>query len=268
MLHLLPDFLAYLGLGMFAGIMSGMMGAGGGLVTVPGLVFVFQLQAFPPSLIMHVAVGTTLAKMMVVASRSLLAHMKRNIQFFYLYKKMVPGLVAGVIGGSIVAHFMYSSVLKMAFGCFVVYLAVKLFLKNGSTKAHKPLPGRKGLLLAGSFVGIQSGLFGIGGSAFTVPYLTNRGVSIRVAVIVSVSFAVTVAALGALTFIVVGYHAPGLPHWSTGYIYWPAWCGLVLGGVVMAPIGAKWSHALPPEKLERFFAVFLAIVGLHMLWSA
>lgn len=267
MLHLVLDFLAYLGLGMFAGITSGMMGAGGGLVTVPGLAFIFSLQSFPPALIMHVAVGTTLAKMVVVASRSLLAHAKRQIKFFDLYKKMVPGLVLGVVGGGVLAHFLRSSFLTLAFGFFVLFLAIKLFFKSRERVAKKTLPNSTGLLAAGSFVGFQSGMFGIGGSAFTVPYLTSRGVSIRTAVMVSVSFAVTVAALGALTFMVIGYHAAGMPHWSTGYVYWPAWCGLVIGGVLMAPLGAKWSHALPPEKLKRFFAIFLVVVSLHMIWS-
>ena len=259
-------FVGFLLLGMFAGVFSGLLGAGGGLVTVPGLAYLLRVGGVTPNLIMHVAIGTTLAKMMVVATRSLLSHLKRNIQFFYIYKQMAPALVFGVVSGGILAHFLHSYVLRILFGLFVLYLALDILI-NRNKVSRKVLPGRVGMLCAGSFVGFQSGMFGIGGSAFTIPFLTNRGVSIRTAVVVSVSFAVTVAVLGSITFMIVGLHSVGLPKWSTGYVYWPAWVGLTLGGVLMAPLGARLSHFLSPEKLKLFFSLFLIAVGVHMLLS-
>ena len=194
-------FIGFLILGMFAGTLSGLMGAGGGLITVPGLAFLLGLDGINPALVMHVAVGTTLAKMVFVASRALFAHLKRNIRFFYVYKRMAPALMIGVIAGGVTAHFLHSSVLKILFGVFVLYLAFGL-LYNHNKVSTRSLPGSFGMLSAGAFVGLQSGLFGIGGSAFTVPFLTNRGVSIRTAVVVSVAFATTVAIIGACTFMI------------------------------------------------------------------
>lgn len=262
-IDLLLHFIAYIALGCFAGLLSGLMGAGGGLATVPGLAFILQLEGVNPELIMHVAIGTTLAKMVFVATRSLLAHLKHKIRFFYIYKKMVPGVMGGVIVGGVIAHYIQSNTLRIIFGVFVLYMAVQLYFQE--KLKEKAMPGHAGLLAAGSFVGLQSGLLGIGGSAFAIPYLTRHGVSIRIAVVVSVAFAITVAFMGAITFMIMGLHVPNLPPYSTGYVYWPAWAGIVAGGIFMAPYGAKLSHYLSPKKLKQFFALFLVLIGLHML---
>ena len=257
--------LIYFALGIGAGLLSGLFGAGGGLVAVPGLMFVFQWESVDPALAMHVAVGTSLAMMIPIAYRSLTSHIKLGVSFFPIYKEMAPTVILGVIGGGILARFMHSNVLKIIFGIFVLVMAVSLLIKHKTTVERK-LPGRKGMLLAGGFVGVQSGLLGVGGSSFSVPFLSHRGVSMHVAVVVSVAIAMTVSILGTITFIFTGMNAAGLPHWSTGFVYWPAFIGLAVGGVLMAPWGAKLSHRISSDKLKKFFAVFLLVIAARMLW--
>ena len=68
---LLITLLIYIALGCSAGFLSGLLGAGGGLIIVPGLVWLLHLQSANPATIMHVAVGTSLATMIPVSFRSL-----------------------------------------------------------------------------------------------------------------------------------------------------------------------------------------------------
>src|SRR3989338_2852846 len=96
---LLFTLFIYLSLGVGAGFLSGLFGAGGGLVMVPGLIFLFQWESMDPALTMHVAVGTSLAAMVPLALRSLMSHMKHQVFFFPIYKKMAPGIFVGVIAG-------------------------------------------------------------------------------------------------------------------------------------------------------------------------
>jgi len=254
----------YLALGIGAGFLSGVLGAGGGLIMVPGLIFLFQWESMNPKIVMHVAVGTSLAAMIPVALRSLTSHMKHNVPFYPIYKKMAPGIIIGVITGGVLAHYIRSHNLQIIFGVFVFVMALTL-LHERKKKQCENLPGLIGMSLAGGFVGVQSGMLGIAGSAFSVPFLTYRGVLMHTAVVVSVAIAVTVSVLGAVTFILTGMHAVGLPHWSTGYVYWPAWLGLGMGGVFVAPLGAKLSHCISARKLKFFFAVFLFCVSAKML---
>src|SRR3990167_674702 len=216
---LLISLLIYIPLGIVAGFLSGLFGAGGGVVIVPGLVLLFHLQGIVAGSIMHIAVGTSLATMVPVALRSLMSHRKYNADYFEIYRRMVPALVIGVLAGSILAHFLHSRLLEIAFGVFVLFIAFSfLFEEHNQEDAKLHLPGRAGMSLAGGFIGLQSGLLGIGGSAFSVPFLSHRGVPIRVAVTVSVAIALTAATLGAVTFMVTGINAGGLPVDSIGYV--------------------------------------------------
>lgn len=251
-------------LGVGSGLLSGLLGAGGGLVIVPGLLLVFRLLHMPSALLMHMAVGTSLATMIIIAIRSLISHMRHKVSFFDVYKKIAPGVMVGVVCGGILAHFVHSRWLSIAFGVFVFYMAYRLlFVKNSGEQNN--LPSQAGMLIVGTFVGLLSGLLGVAGSAFSVPYLTGRGVKMHTAVVVSVAIAMTVSVLGTITFVLTGLHAVGLPKWSTGYVYWPAWLGIIIGGLFSAPWGAKLSHRFSDKKLKQFFAGFLIIVGLHML---
>ena len=262
-IQLVSEVISFVMLGLVSGLLSGLLGAGGGLVIVPGLLLIFRFLPITPTLYMHIAIGTSLATMLVVSLRSLFAHLKHNVSFFHIYKQLALGVIFGVILGGVLAHFIHSHFLRIAFGAFVFYMSYRL-LFHKEKAITKTLPGPLGMSAAGTFTGLLAGLLGIGGSAFSVPFLTGRGTKMHVAVTVSIVIAMTVSVFGTVTFAVTGLHAVGLPAWSTGYIYWPAWLGIVIGGVFAAPFGAKLSHKISEKKLKQFFAIFLIIVGVHM----
>jgi len=58
-----------------------------------------------------------------------------------------------------------------------------------------------------------------------------------------------------------------LPVYSLGYIYLPAFVGIVTMSVLVAPVGAKLAHKLPVKKLKRAFGGFLALLASKMLYS-
>jgi len=60
----------------------------------------------------------------------------------------------------------------------------------------------------------------------------------------------------------------GIPGPHIGYVYLPAFLGIIATSMLMAPFGAKLAHSLPVDKLKRIFAILLFVVGTKMLWSA
>ena len=74
-----------------------------------------------------------------------------------------------------------------------------------------------------------------------------------------------IAVAGAVGFVLTGWNAPDLPPGSTGYLYWPALAGIAAASLVFAPLGAWLAHTLPVDTLRRFFAIFLAVLGVRML---
>ena len=83
--------LAYLALyaffGIIAGLLAGLLGIGGGLVIVPILVYMFNLQGFPAEHIMHMALGTSLASIMFTSFSSAMSHHKHGAVKWDIVKK-------------------------------------------------------------------------------------------------------------------------------------------------------------------------------------
>src|SRR5690606_24074216 len=55
------EFVLYLVLGAFAGVLAGLSAVGGGMVILPVLVFSFSLQAFAPEIPTHLTIGPSLS---------------------------------------------------------------------------------------------------------------------------------------------------------------------------------------------------------------
>ena len=75
---ILPTLLFYLLLGAFAGVMAGLLGVGGGLIIVPALAWIFQHQQIAETALMHLAIGTSLATIIVTSISSVRAHHQRG----------------------------------------------------------------------------------------------------------------------------------------------------------------------------------------------
>lgn len=97
---MLMAIMSYLALGAVAGALAGLYGVGGGLIIVPSLMAVFALQQVPAEISMHLAVGTSLASIVITGSSSALGHYRRgSIRRDWLVA-LLPGLVLGAIAES------------------------------------------------------------------------------------------------------------------------------------------------------------------------
>ncbi len=261
---ILPTLLFYLMLGAFAGIMAGLLGVGGGLIIVPALAWIFRGQHMSEAIIMHLAIGTSLATIVVTSISSVRAHHRWGAVLWPTFWRLTPGIVVGAWLGAAVADALSSFVLQKIFALFVLAMAGQMGF-GAKPAPHRDLPGTSGMLATGGVIGTVSAIVGIGGGSLTVPFLTWCNISIHQAVATSAACGLPIALAGALGFIVTGLNAPGLPNWSLGYIYGPAWVGIALVSMLSAPLGAKLAHTLPTGTLKKVFAVFLALIGFKML---
>ncbi|TLX57962.1 sulfite exporter TauE/SafE family protein [Stutzerimonas nosocomialis] len=258
------EFVLYLVLGGFAGVLAGLFGVGGGLIIVPVLVFSFSAHGFAPAVLTHLAVGTSLATIVFTSINSILAHHRKGAVRWPLVLWMSLGIVVGAALGSLTAAAIQGPMLQKIIGVFAIAMAIQMGL-DFKPRGTRDVPGRPALSAAGVVIGWASAIFGIGGGSLTVPFLSWRSVPMQQAVATSAATGLPIAIAGALSFMVVGWQDPRLPSWSLGFVYLPAVVGIACTSMFFARIGANLAHRLSPRVLKRLFALLLLGVGINFL---
>lgn len=260
-------FIAYLVLGAFAGIMAGLLGVGGGLIMVPVLAMLWQVDAIGGEQMMQLAIGTSLAVIVFTSISSVRAHHRRDGVLWPLFWRLTPGILLGAALGATLASTLPQSLLKMTFGVFELLVAAQMGLRLQPTFSLRRIPGAFGMGLAGSVIGTVSAIVGIGGGTMTVPFLHACKVRMQQAIGTSAACGLPIATSAALSYVLLGWNNEHLPAESLGFVYLPALFGIAVSSVLFAPLGAALAHRLPTGVLRKLFAVFLALLGTWMLTS-
>ena len=257
--------LLYLGLGVVAGLLAGLLGVGGGLVIVPMLTFIYTSQGLPAAHVLHLALGTSLASIMFTSLSSVRAHHARGAVNWQAVRRITPGIMVGTFSGSCVAALLSTGFLKAFFIVFLFYVAVQMLL-DIKPKPHQQFPGSAGMFGIGGLIGGISSLVGIGGGTMSVPFMIWCNAPMHTAIGTSAAIGFPIALAGAIGYVVNGYSAQ-LPPYSFGFVYLPALAGVVSASVLFAPLGARLAHSLPVKKLKKAFALLLVVMGSKMLYS-
>lgn len=257
-------FIAYLLCGCFIGFSAGLLGIGGGIIGIPLLFMLFKLQGIPESVSMHMAVGTLFATVVITSIASLLSHCRSGMILFPVFKKIIWGMMIGCLLGIIIASHLKGLYLQRLFGLFLLSLGLHYFLKNEKI-ARDMMPAIKNPFIVTILIGLLSGLLGLGGGIFIVPYLNWCGISMRRAIATSSVCILPVALIGALGYIYSGLGVTNDLMYSSGFVDWPAFLGISLTTVIFAPLGARVTHTISPKPLKNIFALFLTLVGIGML---
>ena len=260
-------WLMYIGLGLFTGFFAGMLGVGGGLQLVPMLTMMFAVQAgFPSGELLHLALGTSMATIVFTSLASLRAHHQHGAVLWRVVAQITPGILFGTLLGTLFAARVPAKPLALFFTAFVCFVAVQMIL-NLKPKATRQLPGAPGVMSVGVGIGAVSALVAIGGGSLTVPFLTWCNVRVQQAIGTSAAVGFPIAVGGTLGYIYNGWGHTGLPEWSLGFVYLPAFVWLVPASMLMAPVGARMAHRLPVVTLKRIFAGVLIVLAAKMLWG-
>lgn len=258
--------LTYVLLGIGSGFVAGLFGVGGGLTIVPILLMLFQAQDFPTGQLIHMALGTAMATIVVTSLSSMRAHHQQGGVRWDIFISMTPGLVLGTLVGSLFASQVPTDALAIAF-TGIVYAASLQMLLDVKPKPTRELPGSMGLAGVGSIIGGVSSLVAAGGGFLSVPFMVLCNVSIRQAVGTSAALGFPIALSGVIGYIVGGWSEADLPGPHLGFVYLPAFLGVVVSTIFMAPVGARLAHRLPVKQLKRGFGVMLALLASKMLWN-
>ena len=258
------EILFLLASGAVAGMFAGLLGIGGGIIIVPVLAMVFTSQGVSIDVLMHVAIGTSLATIVITSLSSIRAHQKHQAIDWSVVRVITIGLFIGGLIGAAIAKLIPGEDLKLIFSIFMFLIAAQMYFGN-TTKPHRTLPNKPGMIFAGTAIGTIASLMGVGGGSMSVPFFTWCNMSIRNAVATSSAVGFPIAVAGTIGFIVTGWSEVDRPVMSFGYVNLPALFSIVVASVLSAPLGAWIAHRISPVILKRIFAAFLVILGIRML---
>ena len=117
-----PSVFLLIGIGLGAGVLSGVFGIGGGVVIVPALIYLAGFRQ-------HVATGTSLAILLPpVGIGAVLEYYRNGNVNLYAAAVIAVTLTIGGYFGAVVANRLSGPYLRLAFGAFVVCLGVYLLV--------------------------------------------------------------------------------------------------------------------------------------------
>jgi uncharacterized membrane protein YfcA len=114
-----PQIAGALALGVLAGVFSGLLGVGGGLIMVPGMVLVLRTRQ-------HVAHATSLAAIIPTAVAGVVAFGKASAVDWRIGALLAAGSIPGARIGAKVMQRIPADRLRVGFGVFVILVAITL----------------------------------------------------------------------------------------------------------------------------------------------
>jgi uncharacterized membrane protein YfcA len=248
------------GLGLAIGALGTLIGAGGGWMIVPILLFGY---GFAP----QQAVGTSLAVVFLNALSGSIAYMAQRRVLYTMGVAFAVSTIPGALLGAWLVQYLNLEWFSILFGMFLLFVAAfllrgqQLFFRRRSastvTEAELQSLGspvmRLGMFIS-FFVGVLSSVFGVGGGIVHVPFLiVVLGVPVHAATATS-HFVLAITSLtGCLTFL------------SQGQVDLSVAASMGAGVLIGAQGGAVLSRRMRSEPIRRILAVALAIFAARLI---
>jgi uncharacterized membrane protein YfcA len=268
------EFSLLLAAGAFlAGLLGSLTGLGGGVVIVPMLTLLFDVE-------MRYAIGVSLLAVIATSSGAAAAYVREGFTNVRLGLFLEMATTAGAISGAMLALGTSANAIAVIFGCVLIFSAY--FSWKGHESEHvtdSPHRFAQWLKLDSTFptpqglesynvqhvpagfalmyvAGVLSGLLGIGSGAVKVLAM-DRAMRLPFKVSTTTSnFMIGVtAAASAGVYLHRGYLDPGLA------------IPIVLGVLGGATLGAKILVRERPDQLRMIFALVIVAVALQMIYG-
>jgi uncharacterized protein len=262
------DLAASIAIGFSSGVLSGMFGIGGGIITTPAI----KLLLGAPALI---AVGTPLPVILPTALTGAITYARSGIA------DVRAGVTCGIAGsltavlGAWSTQLVGGEVVLIATAVVIFYAAIDMGLQAFRTRpiepelaeeigvaphpdaaASAPAPAANPLgplVVIGAVTGLYSGFLGLGGGFVLVPLLTRwLGFSVKRAIATSLVAVTILSVPGTIT------------HAYLGHIDWGIALALSLGVVPGAILGARLTLGASDRAVRLGFSALLIVVGVWL----
>lgn len=240
---------AAIAVGVVAGALSGLFGVGGGILIVPGLVFVMRLPA-------RQAYATSLAAVLPISAASLVGYGTAGKVDWIFVVFLSTGSVVGAVLGTKLLKVVSQRYLAGGFILLLLLTAGLLFadLAEADGRGDLTALAAAGLVAIGMATGVLAGLLGLGGGVMMIP-----------AMVVLFGVPPAVAKGTSLAVIIPTSLAGTLRNTATGLADLRAAALVGVSGIASALVMSKLSVGLDPRTSNVLFAILLGSLATKML---
>lgn len=256
--------------GLLVGLLTGLLGIGGGAIMVPLLYQIFLYLDIPSKPAFTSAVATSLLVIIVTATLASHSHYKNKLLDTHILFYLSLGSFLGAIAGSHIMIAIDDRIVRIAFGIFLWVLAVIMFLPK-----PKPHPESKPdlqklhyfvLFLLGCFTGVVSSLFGIGGGIIVTIALTFFGLTIHRAIANVTALIVITALIGSASYISMSPDKSAFSNYMLGWVHPAAAISLLAGTLCTTKRGVKMAGRYSRNRLRNLLVLFQLIMGARFIF--
>jgi uncharacterized membrane protein YfcA len=239
------DFLIFLCIGVFAQLVDGTLGMGYGATSTTFLLS-FGVNPVTSSMAVHVSE-------MFTTGASAISHYKfKNVNKKLVLNLIVPGVIGSFIGAYLLADVIDGNAIKPFIAVYMIILAAVIIIKGLRKNIKKKKSKRLGLLAI--FGGFMDAIGGGGWGPIVTSTLMGRGRDARYTIgsVNTAEFAISFAS--GITFVLF-----------EGISGWRVIAGLVIGGIIAAPIGAYFLNKIPRKPATVLVGFLLIILSVRTL---
>lgn len=257
----------------FAGLLGSLTGLGGGVVIIPLLTLLLNVD-------IHYAIGASLVSVIATSSGSAAAYVKEGITNIRLGMFLEIATTAGAMVGALIAVYIPTHYIAILFGVILILSAIMSLKKKAEVinqehsalaeklKLNSTFPTNNGSVaykvknVGGGFfmmmfAGTISGLLGIGSGALKVLAMdTIMRIPFKVSTTTSNFMIGVTAAASAVVYLQRGYIDPGLSM--------PVAIGVLLGALSGSKI---LVHTSSSGWLRWVFAIVVTFLASQMIYN-
>lgn len=236
--------------GTLIGLLLGLVGGGGSILTVPILVYVIGLDV-------QAATATSLAIVGVSALAGALPHARAGRVNLRVAAAFGISGIAGAFAGTWLNHRVSGEWMLLLFGLLMVVVAARMWMRRPSQPREAAAPGSGfgwKAPLAGLVVGLLTGFFGVGGGFLIVPALV---LALELPVAMSIGTSLVIIAFNSASGIAA--------HVGSGGLNLAVAAMFIVGGLAGGVLGGRLSGRADERMLARAFSVLVALVGVYLL---